>query len=224
MSNMKVIIEVEKNFLEIQNADTATATAAVRSFCNMLKTKTPGVSSAKIIVEPKKQELPENPNDRIPVSAASLKALTSERTPKPPYQNRTEPIPVVVGDRPGAQTITELELGNLQYALDNREKMVLMNGEPGVLETIRFTNTEPRIPLYRSQYKCPTCTHEGTRYVRETNIFLKCHRCESQIALDKTVPNSEFMESNEAGFFFTATKLVGRYNNMMHQQPYPQLY
>lgn len=232
MSNMKVIIEVGKDLLEIQNADTATATAAVRSFCNMLKTRQP--ASSKIIVEPKKVELPENPNDRKPVAAvphqATPKSIGSPSQPNPMDFKKSDnvyhvdpPQAITVGDRPSSNVITHQELENLKHALENREEMVVINGTPGVMETIRFTNTEPPIPLYRASYDCPTCGEHGYRHVRETNNYLKCHKCEAQLAMEKTVKEADYLTSNDEGVFFYANKLAGRYNNM-NRPTYQPLY
>lgn len=210
MSNMKITIEVEKNFLEITNADGATAAVAVRSFCNMLKTRQP--TQAKIVLSPKVneiekvEELAENPDDRIPVSAVDLK-------PKDPATLTDAQC----NDGPAYAKITNQELHGLKRALENREEMVLIDGLPNVIETIRFTDTEPKIPLYRSSYFCPACGNKGKRYVREINHYLKCHNCESQLVILKTVPNSEFLESNEEGYFFHASELAGRYNNNISQ-------
>lgn len=168
---MKIIIEVEKNYLEITNADTQTATVAVRSFCNMLKTRQPVESKTKLIIEPKVKELPENQDKRKSV--------------------KTTP--------------------NLQNALINHENPTTATNS---IETIRFTNTEPPIPLYRSNYNCPTCGHKGARFIRETNNYLKCHNCDAQLEVEKTVPNSDFMESDDEGFFFTATELFGLHRNI----------
>lgn len=42
----------------------------------------------------------------------------------------------------------------------------------------------PEGPLtYRTQYKCPSCQHEGFRFARSTNDYVKCHECDTKITI-----------------------------------------
>lgn len=171
---MKITIETSEDYLQIENADTAVATAAVRSFCTMLKSKG-SIRPQPVKAEPMKKS--------EPVKVAEITPMNSVAATTP-----------AVAQQPAKQT-------------------KLVSNTTGITN-IKFSEGEFPIPLYLAKYECPVCADKGTRFSGETNKYLKCRSCDSQLVLEKTMPGAEFMESDEDGYFFKANKKMGYHNNL----------
>lgn len=180
---MKITIETSDDYLQIENADTATATAAVRSFCTMLKAKaSPRPETVKAVLTKKTEDKPATlPEAKVTQAVEEAKEIAKAVVKPTPQQSakQTEFVRSTVG-----------------------------------MENIRFTDAQPPVPLYLSKYDCPTCGHKGNRYSVETNKYLKCHECDSQLMLEKTRPMTEYMESDEDGYFFKASRIMSYHNNL----------
>lgn len=63
---------------------------------------------------------------------------------------------------------------------------------------INDRNTGKPMEMFRCDYHCPSCGHQDSRYAAIRNSYVKCFKCETQMALEEAVPG-EFTDEFISG-------------------------
>lgn len=59
-------------------------------------------------------------------------------------------------------------------------------------------NTGKPMEMFRCDYHCPSCGHQDTRFAAIRNSYVKCFKCDTQMALEEAVPG-EFSDEFISG-------------------------
>lgn len=71
-------------------------------------------------------------------------------------------------------------------------------------------NTGKPMEMFRCDYHCPSCGHQDTRFAAIRNSYVKCFKCDTQMALEEAVPG-EFSDEFISGLRVPVQDKSGAY-------------
>lgn len=181
-------MELLQNKLSMENVTETQVDKALDGFFNVLN---PQPVEPIIIETPSVGKLPVN-KPGVQVKEVSL-GMNAVEAPKPTSESRPRQLPKL-GSTPSLHVpIGEVLQSKVEYAEDR---------------AIKYIDGEPH---YRCSYTCESCEHKGTRYVRPTYDFTRCHDCGEKLTVESAVPFGELEKDSDGNYFIAREKFEENY-------------